>query len=126
MAGVHGRAVAPARAARTGDEADGRPLRPRRVPRRAAARRRDPGELGRGRRDARPRAAEKALMERFAGRYGLLKQLGKGGMGEVSLAVDLDTGAEYALKRLTVQDAAENAELIRGEFEALSHVRHPA
>jgi len=66
------------------------------------------------------------LMERYAGRYGLLKQLGRGGMGEVSLAVDLNTGAEYALKRLNLRGTGLGGNLLRAEFEALARVRHPA
>ncbi|MEO5616869.1 MAG: sigma 54-interacting transcriptional regulator, partial [Candidatus Eisenbacteria bacterium] len=65
-------------------------------------------------------------MERYAGRYGLLKQLGKGGMGEVVLADDLNTGAEYALKRLTLGKDGPGAGLLRTEFEALARIRHPS
>ena len=66
------------------------------------------------------------MMERYAGRYGLLKQLGRGGMGEVFLAVDLNTGAEYALKRLTLGKDGPGAGLLRAEFEALARIRHPS
>jgi len=65
-------------------------------------------------------------MERYAGRYGILKKLGEGGMGEVRLAVDLDTGAQVAIKRLTLPDEEQAIEIMRGEFEALARLRHPA
>ena len=62
---------------------------------------------------------------RFAGRYRLLKLLGRGGTGEVFLALDLTTGAECALKCLTSRGSLEPAHL-RREFDALTRVRHPA
>ena len=65
------------------------------------------------------------MSERFAGRYRLLKPLGRGGMGEVFLALDVTTGAECALKRLAPRSPLAASDL-RREFEALTRVRHPA
>ncbi len=65
-------------------------------------------------------------MERFAGRFGLLKRLGKGGMSDVYLAVELESGAEYAIKRLARREEPLDPALLQREFEALSRVRHPA
>ena len=62
---------------------------------------------------------------RFAGRYRLLKALGRGGMGEVFLALDLTTGTECALKRLKPRGSFDLPDL-RREFDALTRVRHPA
>ena len=66
------------------------------------------------------------MIERFAGRFALLRLLGEGGMGQVWLARDLTTGAECAIKRLRsrVEDGAP--ESLRREFEALVQIRHPA
>ena len=65
------------------------------------------------------------MSERFAGRYLLLRPLGSGGMGEVFLARDLATGAECALKRLTVQTGLLPPDALAREFEALTRVHHP-
>lgn len=65
-------------------------------------------------------------MERFAGRYALLRRLGEGGLGSVHLALDLSTRRECALKRLHAGPGAPSPELLRHEFEALTRVRHPA
>ena len=59
------------------------------------------------------------MIERFAGRYELLRRLGKGGMGEVFLARDLSTGGECALKRLVPRSGAPLSE-VRREFEVLT------
>ncbi|HTO89689.1 MAG TPA: protein kinase, partial [Candidatus Sulfotelmatobacter sp.] len=64
-------------------------------------------------------------MERYAGRFGLLKRLGKGGMGEVYLALDLSNGAEFALKRISRRADAPPPATLQREFEALARVRHP-
>jgi serine/threonine-protein kinase len=66
------------------------------------------------------------VIERFAGRYALLKSLGSGGMGEVFLARDLTTGQECALKRLRAETLLAASDLARREFEAITRVRHPA
>ena len=65
------------------------------------------------------------MSERFAGRYLLLRPLGRGGMGEVFLARDLTDGAECALKRLTVAPGDLPPDALAREFEALTRVRHP-
>src|SRR5437870_9860068 len=63
-------------------------------------------------------------MERFAGRYLLLRRLGQGGMGEVFLARARSTGSECALKR--IRGGGDPTRSLRREFEALTRLRHPA
>ena len=65
-------------------------------------------------------------MERFAGRYALLRCLGRGGMGAVHLALDLSTGTECAIKRLKPDAPHVAPDSLRHEFELLARVRHPA
>ena len=65
-------------------------------------------------------------MERFAGRYVLLRRLGQGGMGAVHLALDLSTSTECALKRLAPEMVRTAPDSLRREFEVLTRVRHPA
>src|SRR5262245_7005568 len=65
------------------------------------------------------------MSERFAGRFLLLRPLGRGGMGEVFLARDLATGAECAIKRLTGPADLLPPDALAREFEALTRVRHP-
>ena len=64
-------------------------------------------------------------MEGFAGRFILLRALGRGGMGNVWLAVDRSSGRECALKRLEADLPAAEHDSLRHEFEALMRVRHP-
>ncbi|TFG86902.1 MAG: hypothetical protein E4H17_03795, partial [Gemmatimonadales bacterium] len=64
-------------------------------------------------------------MERFAGRYTLLRPLGSGGMGTVYLALDRATGQQCALKRLAASWIATKPEALQHEFELLSGLRHP-
>ena len=64
-------------------------------------------------------------MERFAGRYRLLRRLGQGGMGTVHLALDLSTGTECALKRLGPDFAGVAPDSLQTEFESLTRLRHP-
>ena len=66
------------------------------------------------------------MIERFAGRFALLKHLGRGGMGDVYLARDLTMGTECALKRMKPGAARASPDQMRREFEALARVRHPA
>ncbi len=65
-------------------------------------------------------------MERFAGRYELLRSLGQGGMGTVWLVRDLSTGTECVLKRLTPDAGHAAPGSLRREFELLTRVRHPS
>ncbi len=65
-------------------------------------------------------------MERFAGRFTLLRPLGRGGMGNVWLAVDRTNGAECALKRLEAHLPRSEQDSLRREFEVLARVRHPS
>jgi transcriptional regulator with GAF, ATPase, and Fis domain/tetratricopeptide (TPR) repeat protein len=66
------------------------------------------------------------VIERFAGRYALLQNLGRGAMGEVFLARDLSTGGECALKRLHRGATHEIAKQMEEEFRLLTRVSHPA
>jgi tetratricopeptide (TPR) repeat protein len=65
----------------------------------------------------------------IAGRYRVLRTLGRGGMGVVLAAHDSVTGREIAVKRLRdVADSSEQRELLlfEREFLTLAHVAHPA
>ena len=66
------------------------------------------------------------MIERFAGRFALLRHLGRGGMGDVYLARDLSTGSECALKRLHHGASRETAAQMEAEFRLLTRVSHPA
>ena len=70
-------------------------------------------------------------MERFAGRFEILSALGRGGMGEVHLARDLQAGkgsGPVALKRFIVQPGADDVALARMQREADlgAKIAHPA
>ncbi len=65
-------------------------------------------------------------MERFAGRYSLLRRLGRGGMGSVWLALDHTTRSECALKRLETHLPPSERQSLRREFEVLARLRHPS
>jgi hypothetical protein len=66
---------------------------------------------------------------RFAGRYELHEQLGRGGMATVFRATDVASSQQVALKQLIRWDADEqraNSELLfEREFHTLSELRHP-
>jgi tetratricopeptide (TPR) repeat protein/TolB-like protein len=81
--------------------------------------------------DAPPRAAGPALPERpagelLAGRYRILRQLGRGAMGEVYAADDLEIGEPVALKILRPEIAAdpEMLERFRREIQLARKVTH--
>ena len=63
----------------------------------------------------------------FDGRYHLLHELGKGGMGVVWVAYDKEQMRGVALKRISKerQDDAGLRERFRREFRALGAIRHP-
>ncbi len=61
-------------------------------------------------------------------RYAIREQLGRGGMACVSRAIDLQTGREVALKKLTPAEPnarANAAALFELEFHNLAQLRHP-
>src|SRR5439155_25261490 len=60
------------------------------------------------------------------GRYVRLRQLGRGGMGEVFLARDVTTGGICALKRLTRRTQPDARAALATEFDLIARVRHPA
>lgn len=59
------------------------------------------------------------------GRFEVVKQVAAGGMGEVYLANDRETGARVAVKSLTLLDEASRARFAR-EAALLARVRHPS
>ncbi len=64
---------------------------------------------------------------RAIGRYRLVEQIGKGGMGDVYRAIDSTSGATVAIKVLPQQfvSAPDIAERFARETEALRRLRHP-
>lgn len=58
-------------------------------------------------------------------RYQITKLIGKGGMGEVYLAIDQRLGHSIALKRTTVGDDAMLADAFEREAKTLAQLRHP-
>ena len=63
----------------------------------------------------------------LAGRYEIIKELGRGGMGEVYLAEDTDLKRQVAIKVLPQQFALDEERLVRFEREArlLASLNHP-
>jgi serine/threonine protein kinase len=57
-------------------------------------------------------------------RYAISKVLGKGGWGEVSLAVDTRSGQSVAVKKILLY-AGLPADTIRSEIETLARLNHP-
>ncbi|MGI9182014.1 MAG: protein kinase domain-containing protein [Longimicrobiaceae bacterium] len=71
-------------------------------------------------------ADEPALEGRTLGRYTLLRELGRGGMGTVYLAERADVGKRVALKRVRGGLAApENVERFLREQRVLARLEHP-
>jgi len=62
----------------------------------------------------------------FSGRYEILENLGKGGLGEVHRALDLWNKREVALKVATAEELAEDGEQsFKSEFLLLKELVHP-
>jgi serine/threonine protein kinase len=59
------------------------------------------------------------------GRYLIKDLIGKGGMGQVYLAVDQRLGHSVALKRTTVGDDVSLADAFENEAKTLAQLRHP-
>ena len=66
-----------------------------------------------------------APLTNLQNRYQITRLIGKGGMGEVYLAVDTRLGHSVALKRTTVGDDAVLAEAFEQEARTLAGLRHP-
>lgn len=66
----------------------------------------------------------KATHELADGRYRVMEQLGRGGMGAVYRVIDQPTGRELALKRLT-RDEPSFELRFRREFHQVAGLRHP-
>jgi hypothetical protein len=61
----------------------------------------------------------------FSQRYRVTRELGRGGMGQVFLAMDLRSGESVAIKTLLAEADAESLERLRREALALEQIRHP-
>jgi serine/threonine-protein kinase len=64
------------------------------------------------------------LVPREAERYRVERELGRGGMGEVSLATDQDIGRQVAVKRLLAQQPATLARFV-DEVRTIGRLEHP-
>ncbi len=66
-------------------------------------------------------------MQLAGGRYHVIERIGQGGEGEVFVVRDnLDPVLPVAFKRLNVGDRPELVGFLRGEFQVLSALEHPA
>ena len=72
-------------------------------------------------------APTRSLVGQTIGQYELLRELGRGGMGTVYLALDTKLGRQVALKLLTRQfsDDAARVRRFRQEARAISTLNHP-
>ena len=73
---------------------------------------------------ARGAAAHGGTALLFAGKYRLLEQLGRGGMGVVYAAEHIHSGATVAIKMLPAKDEAMGDRMVR-ESRALARLGHP-
>ena len=73
------------------------------------------------------RGEQVELVRRSNARYEKIKDLGKGGMGEVSLVRDNDIGRVVALKRLYRPPTADQSSLLRfiSEVRTVGQLEHP-
>lgn len=60
-----------------------------------------------------------------ADRYQIVRELGAGATSRVSLAVDLETGIEVAIKQLFETGTLQSSVRMRREFRALKRLEHP-
>lgn len=74
--------------------------------------------------DRTPHSKSEALLGRFAERFELEGALGSGGFGTVYSALDRRQARQVALK-VPHRATARSALAIKGEFRALSQIRHP-
>ncbi len=58
-------------------------------------------------------------------RYQFIRELGAGAMGQVSLAMDSETGALVAVKKMHEMVALTGGARMRREFRSLSQIEHP-
>jgi serine/threonine protein kinase len=72
-----------------------------------------------------PRQIAPTVYSEPFGRFVLQKLLGKGGMGEVWLALDTRDGGTVALKRIHPDLSEDGRRRLRLEVEALTRLRHP-